>query len=66
VGHAFAAHRKKRPPGAGKLLHIASVTTTLPDGEIIDQLDDFIIDNAVMWFKPPTGAQPPVPPMNKG
>jgi hypothetical protein len=38
----------------------------LPDGEVIDQLDDFIIDNAVMSFKTPTGAQPPVPPVNKG
>jgi len=50
----------------GNLLHIASIKPTLPDGEVLDQLDDFLIDNVVMWFKTPTGDQPPVPPQNKG
>jgi hypothetical protein len=45
---------------------LRSIKPTLPDGEILDELDDFLIDNAVMWFKTPTGAQPPVPPENKG
>jgi hypothetical protein len=49
----------------GNLLHIASIKGTLPDGEIADQIDDFIIDNAVMWFKTQTGRRPPVPPQNQ-
>ena len=44
----------------GNLLHIESIKH-----EFADQIDDFIIDNAVMWFKTQTGISPPVPPQNR-
>jgi len=39
----------------GNILHIESVAPLE-----FEQIDDFIIDNAVMWFKPQTGIRPPV------
>jgi hypothetical protein len=42
------------------VLHIGSVAPLE-----FEELDDFIIDNAVMWFKTQTGTKPPTPPQNQ-